>query len=231
MLHNISEIYGDTLFAQDGEIGTAKDFYFDDNNWVVRYLIADTGNWLTGRMVLLAPHSFGDLDQLQKRLNIQLTRSQIEKSPSIDSHLPVSRQYEKEYYSYYGYPAYWDGGGMWGAGGFPMILPTDILAEKHTQFHHREDKHLQSTQAVRGYAIHAADGEIGHVSGFMVDEKSWAIRDLVIETGSWLSGKEILVPVSKVDRISYEESTVFITLTKEDIQRTPEDTVAHHEPV
>ncbi len=231
MLHNIQELYGDKLSAIDGEIGKVKDFYFDDNNWVVRYLIADTGNWLTGRTVLLSPHSFGNLDQLERTLNIQLTKKQIEKSPSIESHLPVNRQFERDYYAYYGYPAYWDGGGMWGAGGYPMILPTlaDVQTS-HKQFHHRDDKHLRSTLAVTGYDIQTADGMIGAVSGYMVDEKSWAIRDLVVETGSWYSGKEIKVPVSKVERISYEESKVFITLTKEDLQRTSEDGVAHHTP-
>ncbi|MBP6671640.1 MAG: PRC-barrel domain-containing protein [Bacteroidetes bacterium] len=229
MLHNTTELYGDVLSALDGEIGSVKDFYFDDNNWVVRYLIVDTGSWLTGRAVLLSPHSFGNLDQLERKLNIQLTMGQIEKSPSIESHLPVSRQYERDYFTYYGFPAYWDGGGMWGAGGYPMLLPTlDDAGTAHKSFHHRADKHLRSTQAVTGYTIHATDGEIGKVSGFMVDEKNWAIRDLVVETGSWFTGKEIKVPVSKVDRISYEDSTVYITLTKEDLQRTPEDSVAHH---
>lgn len=229
MLHNTTELYGDTLSALDGEIGSVNDFYFDDNNWVVRYLIVDTGSWLTGRTVLLSPHSFGNLDQLERKLNIKLTMEQIEKSPSIESHLPVSRQFERDYFTYYGFPAYWDGGGMWGAGGYPIMIPThDDAAEGHKSFHHRDDKHLRSSQAVTGYTIHATDGEIGTVSGFMVDEKSWAIRDLVVETGSWFTGKEIKVPVSKVDRISYEDSTVYITLTKEDLQRTPEDSVAHH---
>ena len=53
MLQNIKNLYGDKLAALDGDIGHLKDFYFDDESWAIRYLVADTGSWLTGRLVLL----------------------------------------------------------------------------------------------------------------------------------------------------------------------------------
>jgi len=56
MLHSIKQLRGIRLGASDGVIGQLKDFYFDDRNWVVRYLVADTGNWLPGRKVLLTTH-------------------------------------------------------------------------------------------------------------------------------------------------------------------------------
>ena len=104
MLRSIKQLYGDKLGASDGEIGHVKDFYFDDQNWAIRYLVADTGSWLPGRQVLISPHSLGRLDQAEKILRVNLTRKQIEDSPSIESHKPVSRQYEEEYYRYYGWP-------------------------------------------------------------------------------------------------------------------------------
>jgi PRC-barrel domain len=227
MLQNIKELYGTKLSASDGEIGHVKDFYFDDKTWVIRYLIADTGSWLTGRLVLLSPHALGKLDQYEKTLHVKLHKKQIEKSPSIESHKPVSRQYEIEYYRYYSWPAYWDGGALWGLGGFPVLLPPSKDEMKaQLQHHHRDDKHLQSTQAVTGYQIQAADGTIGQVSGFLVDERSWAIRELAVETGHWYAGKEILISPDRIERISYEESKVFVNLTKADIQRTAENTLA-----
>src|SRR5450759_639501 len=102
MLQSIKQLYGDKLGASDGEIGHVKDFYFDDQNWAIRYLVVDTGNWLMSRQVLLSPHSLGHLEQAGKVLRVNLTRKQIEGSPSIDLHKPVSRQYEEEYYQYYG---------------------------------------------------------------------------------------------------------------------------------
>lgn len=228
MLHNIKKLYGNKLAARDGHIGHVQDFYFDDKTWVIRYLVADTGSWLTGRRVLLSPHAFGNMDREEKTLHVKLHKKQIEDSPSIESHQPVSRQYEVEYYRYYGWPAYWDGGAMWGFGGYPVVLPPSREEPEADQprHHHRDDKHLQSTHAVTGYHIETADGTIGHVSGFLVDEKSWAIRELVVEAGHWYSGKEILISPSKVERISYEESKVFVKLTKADIERTAENDVA-----
>src|ERR1035437_6817696 len=114
MLRSITQLYGAKLGASDGEIGHAKDFYFDDQNWVVRYLVVDTGSWLSGRKVLISPHAFGSLHEARKLMQVNLTRKQIEKSPLIESHKPVSRQYEEEYFRYYGWPYHWQGGGLGG---------------------------------------------------------------------------------------------------------------------
>ena len=225
MLQNIKELYSNKLTASDGDIGHVEDFYFDDKTWAVRYLIANTGTWLSGRQVLLSPHAFGRWDRDKNSLLVNLTRKQIENSPSIELHRPVSRQYEEEYYRYYGWPTYWDGGGMWGSGEYPVAPPPtkeEIIAHQH---HHRDDKHLRSTHAVTGYHIQATDGAIGHVRSFMVDDKSWAIRELVVESGHWYSGKEILISPSKIERISYDESKVFVNLTKADIHHTAENDI------
>src|ERR1035441_5859741 len=98
MLLNIKHLYGIKIAASDFIIGEVKDFYFDDKTWVIRFLVADTGFWLPGRLVLISPHAFGEFDNEGKLLNINLTRKQIEDGPPIESHRPVSRQYEIEYY-------------------------------------------------------------------------------------------------------------------------------------
>jgi hypothetical protein len=226
MLRSIKQLYGDKLGASDGEIGHVKDFYFDDQNWAVRYVMADTGSWLTGRQVLLSPHAFEPLHQTGKVLSVNLTRKQIENSPSILSHKTVSRQYEEEYYRYYGWPSYWQGDALWGMSGFPILeLPSKPLPNEPATAigpqPERADAHLRSTQAVNGYHLHASDGLHGHVCDFMMDDESWAIGQLVIKTGHRLSGKEVQIPASKVDRISYEESTVFVNLTREAIDQSP----------
>lgn len=227
MLLNIKKIYDRKLAASNGEIGHVKDFYFDDKTWAVRYVVIDTGSWLTGRSVLLAPHAFGTFDQEEKILPVNLTRKQIENSPSIDAHRPVSRQYEENYYRYYGWPTYWEGGEMWGVSGYPVAGPSSASdnwrAYDYTQW---DDIHLRSTKAVNGYEIQAKDGVIGTVTGFMMDDKSWMIREIVVETGPWYSGKHVLITPSKVQCISYPESKVFVNLTKEDIKQTADNHVA-----
>jgi hypothetical protein len=228
MLRSIKQLYGDKLGASDGEIGHVKDFYFDDRNWVVRYLVADTGSWLPGRQVLISPHGFPKGFR-EKILRVNLTRKQIEDSPAIESHKPLSRQYEEEYHRYYGWPYYWQGGGVWGMSGFPILelplkaLPGEPAAVSGPQSE-RADAHLLNTQAVNGYHLRATDGIIGHVCDFMMDDKSWAIGQLVVKIGHRFSGKEVLIPTSQIIRISFDESTVFVNLTKEAAEQSPE----HH---
>ena len=77
---------------------------------------------------------------------------------------------------------------------------------------------------MNGYHLQASDGIIGHVCDFIMDDKSWAIHEVVIKIGHRLSGKEVLIPTNKVARISFEESTVFVSLTKEAVEQSPE----HH---
>lgn len=226
MLHSMKQLYGAKLGASDGNIGHVKDFYFDDQNWVIRYVIADTGSWLSGRQVLISPHAIARLDPGEKLLRVNLTREQIENSPLIETHKPVSRQYETEHYLYYGWPNYWQGGSLWGVSGFPMLeqpvipilsepVPADALSSEPA------DVHLRSAQAVNGYQIKASDGTVGHVCDFLLDRQSWAIRQLVIKIGHMLSGREVQVPSSQVDRICYEEATVFVNMTIEGVTQSP----------
>ena len=229
MLKSIRQLYGKRLGASDGEIGHVKDFYFDDQNWAVRYVVADTGSWLTGIQVLLSPHAFGTLHQAGGVLAVKLTRKQIENSPSIEAHVPVSRQYEEAHYQYYGWPYYWEGGGLWGMSGMPILaqIPLPPVTDPNTMttpHPKRGDAHLRWTQSVNGYHIKASDGLVGHVCDFLMDPQSWAICKLIVKTGPLLSGREVEIPISKVERISYDESTVYVNMTSHAVEKSSE----HH---
>jgi hypothetical protein len=226
MINSVKHLYGEKLSAADGDIGQVKDFYFDDQSWVVRYLVADTGSWLSGRQVLISAHAFVSLNWTGRLLLLNLTRKQIEDSPPIESHKPVSRQYEEEYYRYYGWPYYWEGSGLWGMSGFPILeLPPESRPAKpdSASGHYREsaDAHLRSTQAVNGYHIQATDGASGHICDFLMDAHTWAIRQLVVKIGHRFSGTEVQIPTSAVERISYEKSTVFVNLTSKAVEQSP----------
>jgi uncharacterized protein YrrD len=209
MLLNLRQLYGKKLGASDGDIGHVKDFYFNDQQWAIRYVVSDTGSWLSGRLVLISPRAFGNLHEDGDCLLVNLTRQQIENSPAIESHKPVSLQYR----------AYWDGVEKWGVGGFPEAPPPPHLMQSKQA---SDDVHLQSTQALSGYPIQTSEGAIGHVVDFIMDDKSWAICRLVVETGHWYSHKEIVISPRHIDRISYEESKVFVNVTKQAILEAPQ---------
>lgn len=227
MLQDTTDLYGKKLASLDGDIGHVKDFYFDDAAWAIRYVVVDTGSWLTGRLVLLSPHAFVRLEQRDDALQVRLTRKQIQDSPSIASHETVSRQFEEQYYRSYGWPAYWQGGQMWGMSGDPLVAspqPRDIAVRQALE--PPADRHLQSTKSVTGYHVQAVDGAMGHVTSFHVNAVSWAIHELVVDAGHWYSGRPILVPPGKVDRISVVERKVFVTLSMAELKSSEEGALA-----
>lgn len=227
-LQNVEHIYGKAIGATDGEIGSVDDFLFDDETWELRYVVANTGSWLFGKQVLLSPHAFirrefGAADVESGVLHVNLTRKQVEESPSIDEHQPVSRQYEEEYHRYYGWPTYWGGGGMGGMGAFPVVTPPPVA--EVTEIEER-DNHLRSMKEVTGYHVQATDEEVGSVTGFMVGIDEWKIRYIMVECGHWYARKTIFILPEHIIEISYVDSTILLNLSQADIKRTDDFDIA-----
>jgi hypothetical protein len=226
MLTNATFLKGLAIQATDGELGTVDQFYFDDETWAIRYLVVETGGWLGGRQVLISPISILHTDFEAKRLDVSLTKKQVENSPDINTHQPVSRQHEAAYNQYYGYPYYWGGPFLWGPGLYPMDLaiPATAPTKTITGSIDREstDSHLRSTEAITGYYVEATDGEIGHVDGFVIDDKAWAIRYVEVATRNWLPGKKVLISPAWIERVSWAESKVYAGLSREVIKSCPE---------
>lgn len=219
MLIKAKDLKGYKIHALDGEIGSVEEFYFDDAYWTVRYLVVDTGSWLTGREVLISPYAVTSVNRDLKTISVNLTKKQIEDSPPLESHKPVSRQYEDSYYSYYGWPSYWDGANAWGSYSYASEARDHwdrVRREEHTW-----DSHLRSTRDVTGHYIEASDGEIGHVEDFIVDADRWTIRYMVVETRNWWTGKLVLISPLWIDHIDWPESKVFVRLTRESVKSSP----------
>jgi len=232
MLRSMKDLHGFTIGATDGDIGTVTDGYFDDLSFTVRYVVVDTGGWLAERKVLLSPIAFRKMDWAAKRITAALTKAQVEKSPNIDTDKPVSRQHETAYYGYYGYSPYWAGDYLWGAYPYPYLGtgPTlgvaDLAREQRWNWaakaKERADPHLRSAQAVTGYYIQATDGDIGHVEDFLVDDRAWAIRYMLVDTTNWWAGKKVLVAPAWIQRVDWGESKVHVTVTRAQIKASPE---------
>jgi hypothetical protein len=222
MLTKAKTLKGYTLHGLDGEIGKVKEFYFDDQHWAIRYLVAETGNWLLNRQVLISPYALVAMNKKEQYITINLTKKQIEDSPSLDSDKPVSRQFEEAYYGYYGWPIYWDGPNVWGV--YPYLMRDREGWKASAQRQKGWDPHLRSTHDVSGHHIQATDGEIGHVDDFIIDDEMWAIRYLIIDTQNWWPGKKVLVSPQWIERVSWRDSTVLINLTREAIRQSPEYT-------
>lgn len=224
MLISLNEILGYKLEAIDGKIGKTKDFLFDDSEWIIRYLVVDTGNWLVDSEVIISPFSINKTSWVSKELRTDLTKDKIENSPKLESSNPVSKQYENEIIKYYGWPAYY---GALGTGINPASLPPTMedntLKKLNVMIREREDPNLRSADEVIGYNISAIDGEIGHVEDFIVDTENWEILYLVIDTRNiFPGGKKVLCAIDWINTIDFIESKVKIEHTKNEIENSPE---------
>lgn len=222
MQHSLRSIIGYEIRAIDGDLGKVHEFYFDDTTWTIRYLVAETGNWLLGRKVLISPIAMGKPDLKQRTFSVNLTRDQVRNSPDIDMERPVYRQHEAELHEYYQWPQYWEGGygGILGITPYPVF--ENSLLKEPSGPKRPDDPHLRSTRQVTGYHIHATDGEIGHVLDFIVDDGNWSLVNLVVDTGTWLSGRKVLIPPAWIKNVNWDETSVYIDRTREAVKNSPE---------
>ncbi len=225
MLRSINSIIGYRLEATDGEFGRCKDFLFDDEKWVTRYMVVDTGKWLPGRKVLISPISVEEPDWESQHLPVKLSRERIEKSPALAEHEPVSRKFERLYFDHFAWPYYWVGENFWGIQPYPLVppvpLPEDAVRMKKEK-EEIEESHLRSYKAVKGYHIEATDGAIGHVEDFILDDDTWVFRYMVVDTRKWLSGRKVLISLGWIESVDWLESAVTVDLNVEMVKNSPE---------
>jgi uncharacterized protein YrrD len=224
MVFKATDLEGAPLAAIDGAIGEVVDCFFDDQQWTVRYLVVDTGGWLSGRKVLISPASVRDVDVANRRVVVILTRKQVEDSPDVDTHQPIPRRQESALLAYYGIPPYWLAADPL----VPALLPVQTVPAAATEGASAredvddEDAHLHSTRDVIGYEIQARDGAIGSVRDFLIDDQSWTLRWVVVDTGNWMPGKQVLVSPEWVEAVAWPDRAVRVSLTREQIQNAPE---------
>ena len=229
MLWKASGLKGRVITASDGKLGSVSDFLFDDGSWRLRWLVIDTGHWLSGRKVLLPMSVLGHLEPRDKEFPVRLTMQQVKDSPNVDTERPVSRQMETSVYDHYGWAPYWGtgfymtGSGYYGGGVGLSVPPGSARREKDLADAQRErdDPHLRSIEAVTGYHIRASDGEIGHVEDFLIEDGDWSIHYLIVDTRNWWPGKRVLVSPGSTREIDWTERLVKLNVDRQKIKDSP----------
>lgn len=226
MRRSIDDIQGYSVSARTGDdLGKVSSFLFDDDSWTVRYLTVDTGGWLSEQLVIVDPSAVDIAAAAGRDLRLDLTKEQVEASPSIDADAPVSRQKMTDLHEHYGWPMWW-AADMQGTV-MPPILPPGTSGSESAEesasvlVAERGDSNLRSTAEVMGYQVEAADGSIGHVEDFVVDDEAWVLRYVVVDTRDWLPGKHVLVAVPWIRDIDWSARVVRFDLEKESIEESP----------
>ncbi len=217
MFRSTNELSGYKILATDGECGTVKDFLFDDELNIIRYLVVETGGWLSGRQVLISPVAIAQPDLDTRQLPTVLSKANIENSPELKSDFPVSRQYETALASYYNWPAYW------GSAVSSVFGRQTTMDEVATQVKETDgDPHLRSAREVTGYQIQCMEGALGHVEDLVVDTESWSLRYLIIDTSDWLpASKKVIVAFDWLTHFKWENRKAYVDLTQGQVRDAP----------
>jgi hypothetical protein len=186
------------LCAADGEIGTLEQVYFDALNWAVRYLVVDAGNQKAGRRILISPIAAGELDRKNGFLYVELTRDQIERSPPMESRRPISRQYETEYFRYYGWPPYWE-----------------------LEGHEQPEAVFSGSSQILGCRVRATDGDVGHVDDVIIDGRYWIARYLQVAVHSKRAGSHVVLSPAWIDVIDWTTQSLVVDLAIDSISKAP----------
>jgi hypothetical protein len=217
MLRSTKEIEGFTILALDGPLGSLDEFFFDDDSWVVRYAVINTGVWLSGKKILLPPLLFKQPDWRNQCLPVKLTKDQVRKSPDIDTQNPISRQQELSLHKFFGWLPYWDSSAL-GAVPSPITDSSQSTIESTPEL----DPHLRRTKEVFGYRIKTRNGEIGHLNDFLLDEHLRLIRYAAVEIRNLLSIKKVLLSKEWIKSISWNDQTLCLDLDREFVKNSPE---------
>lgn len=225
MLWDASKLHGYSIEATDGTLGSAGDFLFADDNWRIRWLVVDTGNWLPGRQVLLHPSALGQPDAALRRLPVKLTKAQVGNSPAISTDEPVSQQMQAHLYDYYGWDPCW------------TITHSGLARPLVAQPYHARiercdrstvgslpkggDPHLRSIAAITGYHIRATDGELGHVEDLLVEDVGWDVWYLVVDTRNWWPGNKVLISPRAIDGIDWSGGVVRLVVSRQKVRDSP----------
>lgn len=229
MLRTLNYLKNFSIHATDGNVGKTQDFYFDDQHWVVRYLVVETGTWMWSKKVLLSPISIKHCDWEKKELSVAISKSQVKDSPDLDLHKPVSRQNEIDYLCYYGLPPYWGGTGIWGGYSTAYMMAqgnsSECVSAEELKKNPPDNHHLRSNSEVMNYHIEAVDGGLGHLQGMLVDPENWAIRYLIINTSNWWLGHLILIAPEWIKEVNWVNSKFYVDMTQAQIKNAP-----HYDP-
>ncbi len=229
MIHLLSKIRSFVVDAADGEVGMIRDFYFGVNDWRIRFILVDTNGWLRHRPVFIPPDSVRSVDSDAGRIDLNIDKNQIEKSPPPESEEWFSADFERRFRDHF-QPPHSDTLGTASAEAVKAGLPagaTDVDLGQVWRDH--GDIQWRRCDSLRGHHLIATDGEIGHVEDFLVDTREWTIPLLVVKTRSWLPGRHVLIETERIiETVSWHHGEVRVNLTHDQVASAPEYLAGNH---
>ncbi len=225
MLRTLSSLYRYTLWTREGELGDIADIYFEDDTWVIRYLVVDLNRWLTGRKVLIPPSIADRPKDEAGQIPVAMTRESVRTSPDFSSEEPVSRQLEDQLHSFFGWQPYWSGETEGGVVSPRMPEGDEMTGDRQADSvpgdAPRGDPHLRSARDISGYKVQAVRQPVGTLTDLLIDDESWMVRYLVIDVGRPDTTRQVVVAADTVETVDWRQFAVYLELERESVERAP----------
>lgn len=198
IVHGYRTLKGLPLVARDGRAGQVVDLYFDDHAWAARYLIGHLDG--QNRSVLIELEAIGRLSEPSHQVAVGLTRAQLAQAPDAATIRPVSEQAAPTGRRWRSWPPYSTTAALSApvAAGLQPGAAAAVEGDKRwapladeAGAARRDDPHLRSMEEVTGYVCRREDTELGHVEDFLLDERDWSVRAVVIRSPSDPTEREI----------------------------------------
>lgn len=200
MLRPAGQLLGYRLVDREGIVGSVEDFHIYCPGWSVRHAAIFTGEWLSGRWVLVPIELLGPPDPLQREVSLLIMRERIRIAPVPESDRPPSSLFESALYRHYGVPP-------------PQAIPRAGQTGLETS--------LWSLESVRGCQVDALDMEVGRVDDYLLDDSDWRIRYLIVNLRRWMPGRKVVVPVAAIRLLSWKHRRIALGLSRDGILAAP----------
>ena len=225
MYYLFNDLRGFAFATHDGAEGRILDVYFDDQDWAVRYVVGDIGSILSGRKIVVNSEALQKPDLDRRRWPVDLGKDELEGAPGTDHVQTVSDQEERRlsemrvrWPRFMLAPA--------GAGYTPLLAEQqirDLMADREAHEEPAEvTTHLRSMAEVCGYSVRATNGKIGSVTDFLIDPESLHVRHILVDTGNWLPGKQVVLSVDQITDVNWDAGEVSVSATTEQVETSPE---------
>ena len=224
MLRSLKDLIGYEVVCPEGLIGRVEDFYFDNREWFIRYLVVNINNLAPGKKVLITPDMFVDRPDWDSRsFGVSISKEAAMKSPDIGSAKPITRSMEKQVHDYFSQPYYWT------AAAYTSPPMPGIIGSEETPLEPEQspdvlenETHLHSFNDLLHYAVFARDSSAGSLEDLITDDERWFVEDIVATGNGYYRGKKYLAKPEKVERVDHSGKIILLAMTGAQVKESPE---------
>lgn len=206
----------------DGHERPVADVLLDDRGWSVRYVLVETGGWLHGRQLLISSAAFGAPDSREHVLPIQATLNQMEKSPPLKSHMPVTLAHERALEEYYEWPPREAEGSVLPESVTRQLTPdTQALQDRTVDRHTKPiagEAHLWSAGALLKMKAVTRDRQKSGLDDVLLSEDLHHVAGWIVDARPWMPGGEAMLGPSAVSGVDLNDGVVSLVLERTEIE-------------